>query len=57
MWQFYEWLAPAEEIDIAPDFPYYEYNERQMVLRGLSEEKGAECDENDIEFMMTQHIR
>lgn len=30
VWQFYEWLAPAEEIDIAPDFPYYEYNERQM---------------------------
>jgi len=30
VWQFYEWIQPAEDIDIAPDFPYYKYNERQM---------------------------
>lgn len=30
VWQFYEWLFPVEHIDIAPDFPYYEYNELQM---------------------------
>jgi hypothetical protein len=31
VWQFYEWLYPVEDIDIAPDFPCYEYNELQMV--------------------------
>lgn len=35
LWQILEWLFPREDIEIAVDFPYEEYNEQN--LKGLSD--------------------
>lgn len=37
-WQFLEWLFPRDDIEIAVDFPFEEYNEQNVKGQNYQKE-------------------